>query len=233
VDCVITPTAGTIFTRAELLAEPVARNTDLGYYTNFMNLLDYAAVAVPAGFRPDGLPFGVTLFAPAHQDVPLLHLAEQWQLADPAPIGAVETMPPPVETVPAAVPSGQVRVAVVGAHLSGLPLNQQLTARAARLLSETRTAPCYRLYALADGNRPGLIRVANGGEAIDCEVWELPAAAFGSLVAGIPAPLGIGTVELADGSTISGFLCEGIGITNASDITRFGGWRAYLHSLQV
>ncbi len=233
VDCVITPTAGTIFTRAELLAEPVARNTDLGYYTNFMNLLDYAAVAVPAGFRADGLPFGVTLFAPAHQDVPLLHLAEHWQLADPAPIGAMETMPPPVETVPAAVPSGQVRVAVVGAHLSGLALNQQLTARAARLLSETCTAPCYRLYALPDGNRPGLIRVANGGAAIDCELWELPAAAFGSFVAGIPAPLGIGTVELADGSAVSGFICEAIGIANASDITRFGGWRTYLRSLQV
>ncbi|WP_437557101.1 allophanate hydrolase [Acidithiobacillus sulfuriphilus] len=233
VDCVITPTAGTIFTRAELLAEPVARNTDLGYYTNFMNLLDYAAVAVPAGFRADGLPFGVTLFAPAHQDVPLLHLAERWQLASPMPNGAVETMQPPVETVPAAVPSGQVRVAVVGAHLSGLPLNHQLTSRAARLLSETRTAPCYRLYALPDGKRPGLIRVANGGEAIDCEVWEMPTAVFGSLVAGIPAPLGIGTVELADGSAVSGFLCEGIGITNASDITRFGGWRAYLRSLQV
>ena len=233
VDCVLTPTAGTIFTRAQLLAEPVARNTDLGYYTNFMNLLDYAAVAVPAGFRADGLPFGVTLFAPAHQDVPLLHLAEHWQLADPAPMGAMETMPPPVETVPAAVPSSQVRVAVVGAHLSGLPLNHQLTSRAARLLSETRTAPCYRLYALPDGKRPGLIRVANGGEAIDCEVWEMPTAVFGSLVAGIPAPLGIGTVELADGSAVSGFLCEGIGITNASDITRFGGWRAYLRSLQV
>ncbi|MHB8247506.1 MAG: allophanate hydrolase [Acidithiobacillus sp.] len=233
VDCVITPTSGTIFTRAEALAEPVARNTDLGYYTNFMNLLDYAAVAVPAGFRADGLPFGVTLFAPAHQDVPLLHLAERWQLADPAPIGAMETMPPPVKTGPAAVPSGQVRVAVVGAHLSGLPLNQQLTSRGARLISETSTAPCYRLYALADGKRPGLIRVAHGGAAIDCELWELPAAAFGSLVAGIPAPLGIGTVELADGSAVSGFLCEGIGITNASDITRFGGWRAYLRSLQV
>lgn len=233
VDCVITPTAGTIFTRAELLAEPVARNTELGYYTNFMNLLDYAAVAVPAGFRPDGLPFGVTLFAPAHQDVPLLHLAERWQLADPVPIGAKETMPPPVETVPAAVPNGQVQVAVVGAHLSGLPLNQQLTSRGARLLSETKTARCYRLYALADGKRPGLIRAAHGGEAIDCEVWEMPAAAFGSFVAGIPAPLGIGTVELADGSAVSGFICEGIGIASATDITRFGGWRAYLRSLQI
>ncbi|WP_291520601.1 allophanate hydrolase, partial [Acidithiobacillus sp.] len=140
VDCVLTPTAGTIFTRAQLLAEPMARNTDLGYYTNFMNLLDYAAVAVPAGFRVDGLPFGVTLFAPAHQDVPLLHLAERWQLTDSVPNGAVETMPPPVETVPAAVSSGQVRVAVVGAHLSGLPLNHQITSRGGRLISDTSTA---------------------------------------------------------------------------------------------
>jgi allophanate hydrolase len=197
-----------------------------------MNLLDYAAVAVPAGFRVDGLPFGVTLFAPAHQDVPLLHLAERWQLTDSVPSGAVETTPPPVETVPAAVPSGQVRVAVVGAHLSGLPLNYQITSRGGRLISDTSTASCYRLYALTDGKRPGLIRVAHGGRAIDCEVWEMPATAFGSFVNGIPAPLGIGNVELFDGSHVNGFICEGVGITNAVDITDFKGWRAYLCSIQ-
>ncbi|MBU2829198.1 allophanate hydrolase [Acidithiobacillus ferriphilus] len=232
VDCVLTPTAGTIFTRAQLLAEPVARNTDLGYYTNFMNLLDYAAVAVPAGFRVDGLPFGVTLFSQAHQDVPLLHLAERWQLTDSVPNGAVETMPPPVEIVAAAAPSGQVRVAVVGAHLSGLPLNHQITSRGGRLISDTSTASCYRLYALTDGKRPGLIRVAHGGKAIGCEVWEMSAAAFGSFVNGIPAPLGIGTVELFDGSHVNGFICEGVGIANAVDITDFKGWRAYLRSIQ-
>ena len=229
VDCIVTPTAGTIYTRAEMLAEPIARNTDLGYYTNFMNLLDYAAVAVPAGFRRDGLPLGATLFAPAHQDVPLLHLAERWQRERGLPCGAMETRAAGSDPeAPEAVASGQVRVAVVGAHLSGLPLNAQLTTRGARLIAATRTAPVYRLYALPDGKRPGLIRVAGGGAAIACEVWELPAGAFGSFVAGIPAPLGIGSVQLEDGSTVAGFICEGIGVEAAKDITTFGGWRAYL-----
>ena len=229
VDCVITPTAGTIYTRAEMLAEPIARNTNLGLYTNFMNLLDYAAVAVPAGFRGDGLPFGATLFAPAHQDVPLLHLAARWQRTIQRPCGAFETKPSaPSPAVPSPVPSGQIRVAVVGAHLGGLPLNGQLTSRGGRLVGETRTAPEYRFYALPDGKRPGLIRVASGGASIACEVWELPASAFGSFVAGIPAPLGIGSVMLEDGSAVTGFICEGIGIEGARDITAFGGWRAYL-----
>lgn len=229
VDCVITPTAGTIYTRAEMLAEPIARNTDLGLYTNFMNLLDYAAIAVPAGFRSDGLPFGVTLFAPAHQDVPLLHLAARWQRSVDRPCGAVETTPAAEsKAVPSAVPSGQVRVAVVGAHLSGLPLNGQLTSRGGRLVAKTRTVPDYKLYALPDGKRPGLVRVASGGAAIACEVWELPVSTFGSFVAGIPAPLGIGSLQLEDGSTVSGFICEGIGIEGARDITAFGGWRTYL-----
>ncbi|MDE2254142.1 MAG: allophanate hydrolase [Betaproteobacteria bacterium] len=229
VDCVITPTAGTIYTRAEMLAEPIARNTDLGLYTNFMNLLDYAAIAVPAGFRDDGLPFGATLFAPAHQDVPLLHLAARWQRTIERPCGAVEIAPSAQSpAVPSPVPSGQMRVAVVGAHLSGLPLNGQLTSRGGRLVAETCTAPEYRFYALPDGKRPGLIRVASGGASIACEVWELPASSFGSFVAGIPAPLGIGSVMLEDGSTVTGFICEGIGIEGAHDITAFGGWRAYL-----
>jgi allophanate hydrolase len=124
--------------------------------------------------------------------------------------------------------SGQVRVAVVGAHLAGLPLNPQLIERKARLVATTQTAPKYRLYALPDGKRPGLIKVASGGAAIACEVWEMPAAAFGSFVAGIPAPLGIGTLELADGTTVNGFICEGLGVAGAQDITEFGGWRAWV-----
>lgn len=231
VDCIVTPTTGTIYTRAEVLAEPVARNTDLGLYTNFMNLLDYAAIAVPAGFRSDGLPLGITLFAPAHQDVPLLHLAQRWQDNRGLPCGAVETVPPATPASPTdAVPSGQIRVAVVGAHLSGLPLNKQLTARGARLIGETRTAPHYKFYALADGKRPGLIRVATGGASIACEIWELPASSFGSFVIGIPAPLGIGSVQLEDGGNVAGFICEGIGIEGAKDITEFGGWKAYLRA---
>ncbi|WP_449370612.1 allophanate hydrolase [Thiomonas sp.] len=229
VDCIVTPTAGTIYTRAEMLANPIELNSNLGLYTNFMNLLDYAALAVPGGFRQDGLPLGLTLFAPAHQDVPLLHLAERWQASRAAPCGATETAPAPADAdAPAPVASGQVRVAVVGAHLSGLPLNPQLTSRGGRLVCATRTAPRYRLYALPDGKRPGLIRVASGGAAIACEVWELPATAFGSFVAGIPAPLGIGSLQLENGSTVAGFICEGIGIEGAKDITAFGGWKAYL-----
>ena len=229
VDCIVTPTAGTIYTRAEMLADPIQLNTNLGLYTNFMNLLDYAAIAVPGGFRQDGMPLGVTLFAPAHQDVPLLHLAGRWQDSRAAPCGTAEPAPAPSDTdAPAPVPSGQVRVAVVGAHLSGLPLNHQLTSRGGRLVATAQTAPLYRFYALPDGKRPGLIRVAQGGAAIACEVWELPAAEFGSFVAGIPEPLGIGTMQLADGSGVCGFICEPIGVEDARDITDFGGWRAYI-----
>jgi allophanate hydrolase len=119
---------------------------------------------------------------------------------------------------------------VVGAHLSGLPLNGQLIERGARLVSAARTAPIYRLYALPDGKRPGLIKVDSGGAAIECEVWEMPASQFGSFVAGIPAPLGIGKLTLADGSVVNGFICEGIGVAGAKDITEFGGWRAWLAS---
>lgn len=229
VDCIVTPTTGTIYTRAEMLADPIRRNTDLGLYTNFMNLLDYAAVAVPGGFRRDGLPLGVTLFAPAHQDVPLLHLAQRWQASRAAPCGRAESDAAPADpAAPAPVASGQIRVAAVGAHLSGLPLNPQFTQRGGRLVDVTQTAPLYRFYALPDGRRPGLVRVGQGGAAIDCEVWELPVSEFGSFVAGIPEPLGIGTVTLADGSGVCGFICEPIGIEGARDITEFGGWRAYL-----
>jgi allophanate hydrolase len=126
------------------------------------------------------------------------------------------------------LPGAQVRVAVVGAHLSGLPLNHQLTERDARLVGATQTAPRYRFYALPDGKRPGLIRVQTGGEAIACEVWEMSVEKFGSFVAGIPAPLGIGKLELADGAMVNGFICEGIGVADAQDITAYGGWRAWL-----
>ncbi|MEN6587726.1 MAG: allophanate hydrolase [Sulfuricella sp.] len=227
IDCLVTPTAGTIYPIAAMQADPIRLNANLGYYTNFMNLLDYAATAVPAGFQTDGLPFGITLVAPAHQDGPLLHLAGRMQAAVATTLGATG-LPQPESAAVSDLPSGQVRVAVVGAHLSGLPLNWQLTQRSGRLVAGTRTAPCYRFYALPDGKRPGLVRVAEGGAAIECEVWELPVSEFGSFVAGIPAPLGIGKVELEDGGTVNGFICEGIGVADAVDITAFGGWRAYL-----
>ncbi len=232
VDCILTPTAGTIYTIAAVEADPIRLNSNLGYYTNFMNLLDYAATAVPAGFLGDGLPFGVTVFAPAAQDVPLLHLASRLQQALTAPLGATGLpLPSPAPSrARLTLPSGQVRVAVCGAHLSGLPLNGQLTSRGARLVDITRTAPEYKLYALAGGPpaRPGMVRGEQGGGAIEVEIWELPAREFGSFVAGIPAPLGIGTLVLADGSTAQGFVCEAAAVAGAVDITSFGGWRGYL-----
>ena len=227
IDVMLTPTAGTIYRIDEMEADPVRLNSNLGYYTNFMNLLDLAATAVPAGFQRDGLPFGVTLIAPPHQDGPLLHLAASMQHALGGKLGATNHALPVIET-PNLLPSGQVQVAVVGAHMKGLPLNPQLTERNARLVSTTQTAPKYRFYALPDGKRPGLIKVQQGGRAIDCEVWEMPASSFGSFVVGIAAPLGIGKLELADGSHVNGFICESIGVTDAQDITVCGGWRAWL-----
>ncbi|WP_332750988.1 allophanate hydrolase [Hydrogenophaga sp.] len=241
IDCLLTPTAGTIYRIAEMQADPIQLNSNLGRYTNFMNLLDYSAVAVPSGFLADGpaqcLPWGVTLAAPAFKDIPLLRLADRFHRAETFTLGATPT---PLAGAPACtgLPSGEVgtagsgtvRVAVCGAHLSGLPLNHQLTSRGARLIGSLRSAPEYQLHALAGGpvQRPGMVRVASGGSAIALEVWEVPAAHFGSFVAGIPAPLGIGKVKLADGSEVPGFICEGQGIAGATDITHFGGWRAWL-----
>jgi len=219
IDCLVTPTAGTIYRIVEMEADPIKLNANLGYYTNFMNLLDCSALAIPAGFQQDGLPFGITLVAPAHQDVPLLHLAEK--LLGSAPDAAAQR-----------TAEGRIRVAVCGAHLEGLPLNPQLTSRGAHLVARTHSSPDYKLYALPGGppHRPGMVRVAQGGNAIEVEVWEMAAREFGSFVAGIPAPLGIGTLTLADGETVQGFVCEQYAVADAEDITRYGGWRAYLAS---
>ena len=228
VDFVVTPTTGTIYTIDAVNSDPVTLNSRLGHYTNFMNLLDCAAVAVPAGFRADGLPFGVTLFAPAFHDAALLAYAARLHHAGGLTLGATgRPVPAPAD---AAVHDELIPLVVCGAHLQGLPLNHQLTERGAHLIAATRTAPRYRLYALAGGppRRPGLVRVATGGEAIEVEVWELPLAGLGGFVAGIPAPLGIGTVELEDGSWHKGFICEPCALEDALDITAHGGWRAWL-----
>jgi allophanate hydrolase len=233
IDLLLTPTAGTIYRIDEVEADPVRLNANLGTYTNFVNLMDLSATAVPAGFRGDGMPFGITLVAPAHRDVPLLRLAARVQRAAVDCAGATRHALPQAEAVDVSpLQSGLVRVAVCGAHMSGLPLNAQLTSRGARLLASTRSASLYRFYALPGGPplRPGMIRVPQGGAAVDLEVWELPAAQFGSFVAGIPAPLGIGTVELEDGSRVQGFVCEGYAAEGALDITAFGSWRRYLAS---
>jgi allophanate hydrolase len=229
VDLIVTPTAGTIYTIEDMLADPVRLNSNLGYYTNFMNLLDYAATAVPAGFQPDGLPFGVTLFAPAHQDAPLLRLAAKMQRSLGARLGATDAPLPAMQSHPM-LPGGQVRVAVCGAHLSGLPLNWQLTSRGARLVAKVKSAAEYRFVVLPGGPllRPGMVRVGEGGGAIEMEIWEMPSREFGSFVAGISAPLGIGTVGLEDGSKVQGFVCEALAAEGAEDITPLGDWRLYL-----
>lgn len=226
-DIILTPTTGTIYRIAEVEADPVRLNSNLGYYTNFMNLICLAAVAVPGGFNPGGLPFGITLFAPAGSDHALLNLAERLHYAAGLTMGATGQPLPAPSSQPEREKPGHVRIAVCGAHLSGLPLNGQLTRRRGRLVKVTRTVPSYRLYALPDGKRPGLLRQAPGA-AIEVEVWELPVAEFGGFVAEIPAPLGIGSLELEDGECVQGFLCEAYAVADALDITGHGGWKSYL-----
>lgn len=217
IDALLTPTAGTIYKVAAVEADPIKLNSNLGYYTNHMNLLDQCGLAVPAGFLPNGMPWGVTLSAPAFCDDRLLRLGAKFLKEAP-----------PVRALP--VPGPVTRVAVCGAHLSSLPLNGQLTRLGATLVSATKTAPLYRLFALPGTTppKPGLVRVAEQGVAIEVEVWELPTAAFGHFVAAIPAPLGIGTITLEDGSAVQGFLCEVVAVRDAKDVSSFGGWRAYV-----
>ncbi|WP_375738654.1 allophanate hydrolase [Pseudomonas boanensis] len=230
VDCVLTPTIGRPVTLAELHAEPVLRNSELGYYTNFMNLLDYAAVAVPSALMDNGLPWGVTLFGRAFTDQYLLSLADALQRRTALPLtgGVAAKLPVPAS----AASHDKARLVVCGAHLDGLALNWQLRQRGATLQCKTRSAPAYRLHALAGGPplRPGMMRVAENGVAIEVEVWELPSAELGSFLTRIPAPLGLGKVELADGSWETGFICDAWGLEGAEDISRFGGWRSWLAS---
>ncbi len=239
VDLIVTPTAGTIYTIDQVNADPVRLNSNLGVYTNFMNLMDLAAIAVPAGFLPNGLPFGITLFAGAFTDAGLCRLGAQAQRAlvprmgatgiEPPPEGASDTSPLQAEAPAPAT----VRVAVCGAHMSGLPLNRQLTERGGVLERRCRTAPRYRLFALTEFTppRPGMLRTGGEakGAAIEVEVWRVPAASFGSFVDAVPGPLCIGTVELEDGDTLRGFLCEAYAVSGgAEEITELASWRRYL-----
>jgi allophanate hydrolase len=223
IDALLVPTAPTIYTIEQVNADPVARNSHLGTYTNFVNLLDLCAIAVPAAMRADGLPFGVTLIAPAWFDEALGEFAARWQQTTALPLGATGL------PLPAA---GYVRVAVVGAHLRGLPLNHQLTTRGARFAAAARSAPAYALYALPGTvpPKPGMLRPAFGGSAIALELWDVPLASFGTFVAEVPPPLAIGSVELADGTWVKSFVCEAHAVAGATDISSFGGWRAYLAS---
>lgn len=232
VDALLVPTAPRHPTIAEVDAEPIRVNSQLGTYTNFVNLADCSALALPAAMRTDGLPFGVTLIAAAWQDSALIRFGKSWQTNSDLLLGATDRNLPAAVTQNV-VPQGYVRLAVVGAHLTGMPLNIQLQERKALFVESTFTANCYRLYALPNTTppKPGLIR-STAGEEIIVELWDVPLQHFGSFVALIPAPLGIGTLRLHDGRDVKGFICEGAAVEGATDITHMGGWRAYIKSLQ-
>jgi allophanate hydrolase len=236
VDALMVPTTPRHPRFDEVAADPIGANAVLGTYTNFVNLLGWSALAVPSGFTAEELPFGVTFVAPAAADAALARWGRRWQQACDLPLGATQQRVHPSGTTkgarwPRSEPS--LPIAVVGAHLSGLPLNSQLTERGALLRERTTTAAAYRLYALPNTQprKPGLLRVASGGAAIDVEVWDLPLAQLGSLLALIPSPLGLGQVALASGEQVHGFLCEAAALEGAADISHHGGWRAYLESV--
>ena len=230
VDVMMTPTSGTIYERASVDAAPIQLNANLGYYTNFMNLLDLAGVAVPAGFREDGLPFGVTLVGPKATDYALLELAGEMHRVLVSRLGALRWSSPSMVEKPAQAARDVLEIAVCGAHMDGLPLNHQLRDAGGYLVRSTRTSANYKLYALP-GDRRRIARTAasaRGGASIAVEVWALKSESFGGFVRAIPAPLAIGNIELEDGERVSGFVCEACGLEEALDITRFGGWRRYL-----
>jgi allophanate hydrolase len=236
VDTLVVPTTPTIYRQDEIAAEPRLFNARLGRYVNFVNLLGLAGVAVPNGFRPDGLPTGITFLGPWGSDGRLLALGAAYHRALGGPLGATGK---PRQTVvqdnQIAPPTAEVvRLAVVGAHLSGEPLNHQLTERGATLVRTTRTAPNYRLFALPGTTppKPGLLRVEEGasGAKIEVEIWDLPRTALGSFFTGVVAPLGLGTLLLEDGERVVGFLCESYATRGAADISHHGGWRAFRRS---
>jgi allophanate hydrolase len=216
-DFLVLPTAPTLPTVERTLADPLRVNTLLGTWTNFLNLLDGAAIALPGPACGDGRPFGFSVVGPAGSDAALFEAAGLYEGGGDA----------------AAPARGSTLLAVAGAHLRGLPLNHQLVERGARFVAEVRSAPAYRLYTFTDGaiRKPGMVRSADGGIRVPLELWDLPEAAWGSFAAAIPHPLGLGKVELEDGSWVTGFLMEASAIPRCADITAHGGWRAYLATL--
>jgi len=234
-DFLLLPTAPTIPSIEAVEREPIRLNSALGRYTTFVNLLELAAIAVPSGWRADGLPAGVTFMGPWGSDAMLAGYATRLHRATASRVGATQLpVPPPLAPLADPSPSSPaISIVVVGAHLSGEPLNHQLTSAGGTLLRACRTAAEYRLYSLPGTvpPKPGLVRVTDGsGVAVEVEVWSLPPAAFGAFVAAIPAPLGIGKLRLDDGEMVSGFLCEPYATEGAEDISSFGGWRAFRRS---
>ena len=234
IDAMLVPTLPRPYSVADLEADPIGPNARLGTYTNFVNLLDLCALAVPGPLRADGFPAGTTLIGPRGSDTRLAGIGRAVQAAAALTLGATGAEQPPLAEAPDRAAPGEIEICVVGAHLSGMPLNHELQSLGGRFLRAVATQPSYRLHALPGGppRRPGLLRVAEGeGLAIATEVWALSPDGFGRFVAGIPAPLGIGTLRLADGTTPKGFLCEPIALEGAQDVSAHGGWRAYIASL--
>jgi allophanate hydrolase len=229
-DAIVLPTAPTAYTTAQVLANPIELNSRLGTYTNFVNLLDLCGLALPAAMRPDGIPFGITLLAPAGRDAQLASIGRAFHADTKLKMGSKGLAQPPLAVLPVEVGADEITIAVVGAHLSGMALNGELQVLGGRLIEATATAPDYRLYALdTTPPKPGMLRVdAGAGHSIKVELWALSAAAFGKFVAAIPPPLGIGTVQLADGRGVKGFVVEPAAINGARDISSFGGWRAFM-----
>ncbi|MEM7385402.1 MAG: allophanate hydrolase [Verrucomicrobiota bacterium] len=233
--CLITPTVGTTYRISEVENDPIQLNSNLGHYTNFMNLLDMAAVAVPAGRMDHDQPFGVTLSAPGFSDLPLLELADDFHSASGLNLGRTEFPVAAAQRLQKTDgPVSSCHLAVCGAHLRDLPLHFQLKEIGAEWVEKTVTAPEYRLFCLPKSEplKPGLLRVEKGGQAIEVEVYRLSPEAFGRFVAAIPEPLGIGKIKMENGEFVSGFLCESWALEGAEDVTRYGGWRAYLGSLE-
>jgi allophanate hydrolase len=230
IDALVLPTAPTAYTTAQVLANPLELNSRLGTYTNFVNLLDLCGLALPASMRSDGIPFGITLLAPAGHDAQLASIGRVFHADTKLPMGAKGLALPPLAHLLASLNGEEIPIAVVGAHLSGMALNGELKELGGRLLEAAATAPDYKLYALdTTPPKPGMLRVQSGtGSSIQLEIWALPAAAFGKFVAAIPPPLSIGTIRLADGRGVKGFLVEPADIDGARDISAFSGWRAFV-----
>lgn len=231
IDALVLPTAPTAYTTAQVLANPIELNSRLGTYTNFVNLLDLCGLAIPAAMRTDGIPFGITLLAPSGDDAKLASIGRVFHANTKLTMGSKGLPQPVLPPVAAATNPDEIQIVAVGAHLSGMALNGELTLLGGRLIQTTTTAPDYKLFALKGTTppKPGMLRVeAGSGASIAVEVWALSAAAFGKFVAAIPAPLSIGTVRLTDGSGVKGFLVEATAIEGARDISSFGGWRAFM-----
>jgi len=234
VDMLCVPTIPTFYSVADLQADPITPNSNFGTYTNFVNLMDMCGIAVPTPARSDGRPGSVTLLAGAGQDADVAGMAFLFEAAGKRMLGATEWPFVPPVTGPAPAAPSTIRIAVCGAHMSGLPLNEQLTSRGATFVENASTSADYRFYALAGGppNRPGLVKSSDGtGAEIALELWDMPLAEFGSFMQLIPAPLGIGTLTLSDGSTVQGFVCEASGLDGATEITQLGSWRSFLETV--